>query len=166
MSEADATQRRHLSGSTLLDDPSGQLGLTSDAPVEARAATDKAAGSGKIGEDKAKASKRPYPRLQQHGLGSVSDEALEGEADIDADIGPASSRTTEAGIRKGAVDLAPLGQMAKLCLTLNANPNPNRLGGNPQNEALVRGLYALLVSIVLSKLDAILGIPERVCFVP
>lgn len=98
MSEANATQRHDFSGATLLDDPSRQLGLISDAPVEARAVAGKAAGYGKIGEDRAQASKRPYPRLQQHGLGSVSDEALEGEADIDADIGPASSGTTEAGI--------------------------------------------------------------------
>lgn len=100
MSDADAMRRHDSSGSRLLEDPRRQLGLTFDAPVEARAATGRAAGYGKIGgEHRAQASKRPYPRLQQHGLGSVSptDEILEGEAGVDADIGPASSRTAEAG---------------------------------------------------------------------
>lgn len=101
MSEADATQRRDFAGSTLLGDL--RLGLTPDAPVEPRAAAGKAADSGKIGgKGRAQASKTPYPRLQQHGLGSVSDEALEDEAGVDADVGPASNRTAEAGIWRRA----------------------------------------------------------------
>ncbi|CAM9169527.1 unnamed protein product, partial [Laminaria digitata] len=90
--EADAIRRHDPSGPVLLEDPRRQVGLTSDALVGALAAAGKAAGHGLIGgEDRTKARERPYPRLQQHGLGSVSprDEVLEGEAGEGTDIGPA-----------------------------------------------------------------------------